>query len=294
MNKVIVIVGPTGVGKTKLSIALAKAFNGEIINGDSMQIYKGLDIGTAKIKEAEKENINHHLFDIKEVDEYYSVYNYQQDGRKVLADIIKREKIPIIVGGTGLYIKALLYDYEFNEEDKQDSYDEYSNEELYDMLLKIDPNTSIHINNRKRIVRALNYYHNNKSLPNNNSNRLLYDAIFIGLTMPKEELYERIDNRVNQMIDEGLIKEVEALYQKNIRSRAINTGIGYKELYQYFDHHISLEEAINLIKRNSRRYAKRQYTWFNNKMDIKWFNVNINNFNKTVDEIKDYIKKYFI
>jgi tRNA dimethylallyltransferase len=292
MAKIIVIVGPTGVGKTKLSINLAKSFNGEIINGDSMQIYKDLNIGTAKIKEEEKEGIKHYLFDIKDVKEDYSVFNYQKDGRAILDDILKRDKTPIIVGGTGLYIKALLYNYKFTEEPKIiNNYDHLTNEELYNMLIKINPNNDIHMNNRKRVIRALNYYQNNDTKDNDMGNELLYDAIFIGLTMPREELYDRINKRVDKMLQEGLLEEVKALYDNNIRSKAIMTGIGYKELYQYFDHNISLEEATNLIKRNSRRYAKRQYTWFNNQMDIKWFNVDINDFNNTINEVISYIGK---
>lgn len=285
MPKIIVITGPTGVGKTKLSIALAKALNGEIINADSMQIYKGLNIGTAKIKEDEKENIPHHLFDIKEVIENYSVYNYQQDGRKVLKEILGKNKTPIIVGGTGLYIKALLYDYKFNKEENIETFETYNTNELYKMLLEREPNTNIHKNNRRRIIRRLNI------INNKNGNKLLYDAIFIGLTLPRDILYERINNRVDLMIKEGLINEVKPFYDKNIRSKAINTGIGYKELYEYFDNKVSLEEIINLIKRNSRRYAKRQYTWFNNQMEINWFNVNLDNFNETIDEVLKFIKQ---
>jgi tRNA dimethylallyltransferase len=290
MKKIIVIVGPTGVGKTKMSVLLAKALNGEIINADSMQVYKQLNIGTAKIKDHEKENIPHYLFDIKNVIEEYSVYNYQKDCREYIDKILNENKTPIIVGGTGLYIKAALYDYVFNEEsyDKND-YGNYSNEQLYKMLIEVNPNTDIHINNRKRVVRTLNKYNNDNNQPNN-SNNLIYDAIFIGLTMPREELYNRINNRVEEMFEEGLLDEVKVLYEQNIISKAINTAIGYKEVYQYLDNNISKEEMIDVIKKNSRRYAKRQYTWFNNQMNIKWFNVDINNFNNTFNEVLEHIK----
>ncbi len=288
MIKIIVIVGPTGVGKTKLSIKLAKEFNGEIINGDSMQIYKELNIGTAKIKEEEKEGIIHHLFDIKEVDDNYSVFDYQRDGREIIEKIISNNKVPIIVGGTGLYIKALLYDYVFNKENEKNNYDNYSNEELYKLVTKNKFSTDVHINNRHRMIRLLNKHNNDN---NDKGDKLLYDAVFIGLTMPREMLYERINNRVANMVVDGLIGEVSHLYNKNIRSKVVNTGIGYKELYQYFDGLISYEDCIDLIKKNSRRYAKRQYTWFNNKMNIVWFDVDIDNFNNTVNKVINYIKK---
>ena len=292
MSRVIVITGPTAVGKTKLSIELAKKLNGEIINADAMQVYKGLNIGTAKVTEEEKENIPHHLFDIKEVEEEYSIYNYQKDCRKVIDDILRRGKTPILVGGTGLYIKAALYDYKLSEEKTNNTYDNLKTEEIYKELLKLDKDINIDKNNRRRLIRALNYYkENNTSISNNKTNKLLYDTIFIGLTTDREILYDRINKRVDDMIKNGLIEEVKSLYDKNIRSKAIMTGIGYKELYDYFDGNISLEDAINLIKQRSRHYAKRQYTWFNNQMDIKWFETNYQDFNKTVEEVTNYINK---
>lgn len=290
MRKIIVIVGPTGVGKTKLSIELAKSIDGEIINADSMQIYKGLDIGTAKITEEEKEGISHHLFDIRGVDDDYSVYDYQRDGREVL-DNISSDKTPIVVGGTGLYIKALLYDYSFYNNEVKYDLSHLTNEELYEEIKKYDSNNDIHINNRQRLERRLNMLMNESSITEQKGNNLLYDAIFIGLTTDRETLYEIINNRVDKMISNGLIDEVKALHNRGIRSKAIMTGIGYKELYKYFDGEISLEECIELIKKNSRHYAKRQYTWFNNQMDIKWFDVDFNNFNKTVNLVDKYIKE---
>ena len=291
---IIVITGPTGVGKTKLSIELAKVFNAEIINGDSVQIYKGLDIGSAKVTEEEKEGIPHHLFDIKEVTEDYSVYDYQKDARNCMEDIKKRGKNIIIVGGTGLYIKSALYDYTLSKEDNiKENYEGISTEELYEELIKLDKDIDIDKHNRRRVVRALNYYkENNSSIKeNNNGNKLLYDAIFIGLTTDREKLYERINSRVDIMIKNGLLEEVKNFYDKGIYSKALKTAIGYKELYQYFDKEISYEEAIDLIKRNSRRYAKRQYTFFNNQFNIKWFDVDFNNFGNTIKEVIKYIKK---
>ena len=294
---IIVVTGPTGVGKTKMSIELAKKFNAEIINGDSVQIYKGLDIGSAKVTEEEKEGIPHHLFDIKDVYEDYSLYNYQIDARNCIEDIKKRNKNIIIVGGTGLYIKSALYDYTLTKENKiNDNYDEYTTEELYKKLKEIDKDIDIDKNNRRRVVRALNYYkENNSSISNNkNGNKLLYDAIFIGLTTDRDKLYKRIDDRVDIMLEKGLLNEVKSFYDKGIFTKPLETAIGYKELYRYFSNEISYEEAIRLIKRNSRRYAKRQYTFFNNQFNIKWFDVDFDDFNNTIKEVIEYIKKDYI
>lgn len=289
---VIVVVGPTGVGKTKLSIELAKKLNGEVVNADSTQVYKDLNIATAKVTEEEKCNIPHHLFDIKDIKEDYSVYQYQKDGRKVLNDIIKRGKTPIIVGGTGLYIKSLLYNYEFEEEIESKNFDSKTIEELYKELKEIDPNTTIHPNNRKRIERALNYYYsNNKTMSSKEkNNKLLYDSVFIGLTCNRDILYNRINNRVDLMVKDGLIKEAKKIYDTNIRSKAVMTPIGYKELFTYFNGESTLDEALELIKKRSRNYAKRQYTWNNHQIPVRWFNVDFTNFDNTVKEVLDYLK----
>lgn len=289
--KVICIVGPTGVGKTKLSIELAKIYNGEIINADSTQVYKDLDIATAKVTKEEMDNIKHHLLDIRDITEDYTVYDYQKDARSKIEELIKNNKTPILVGGTGLYIKACLYDYKFEEETIKNDYSSYSNEELYNKLLSIDSYTKIHINNRKRVERALDYYYsNNKSISSKEkTDKLLYDTIFIGLTTDRENLYDRINKRVDMMIKDGLIEEAKKIYDTNIRTKAVLTPIGYKELFPYFEKKESLENAIELIKQRSRRYAKKQYTWFNNQMKINWFNTNYEDFNKTVEEIKEFI-----
>ncbi len=280
---IVCIVGPTGVGKTKLSITLAKKFNAIIINADAMQVYKELNIGTAKIKEDEKENIPHYLFDICEVTDEYSVYNYQIDARKIIE--ASKDKNIIFVGGTGLYLKAALYDYHFNEETKEKySFDNYTNQELYELALKKDKNHNIHVNNRKRLIRFLN-----KEEINIEPAKLLYNAIFIGLTTDRETLYKKIDDRVDKMMEEGLFEEVKRLYDKKLRCKSINTGIGYKELYQYFDKEISLEETINLIKKKSRNYAKRQYTFFNNQLPVKYFETDYNDFSKTENEVINYL-----
>ncbi len=289
---IIVITGPTGVGKTKLSIELAKKYNGIIINADSMQIYKGLDIGTAKIKEEEKENIPHYLFDIKDVTEEYTIYNYQKDVRELLEKF--KDRNIILVGGTALYIKAALYDYKFKEETTHYDFTNYSDKELYDKLLKLDKDIVIDKNNRRRVERALEYILNNKESINTNKegNKKLYDAIFVGLTTDRKHLYDIINNRVDVMLKDGLLEEVKYFYDKKIYTKPLINGIGYKEVYRYLSNEISLNEAIELIKRNSRRYAKRQYTFLNNQFDnIKWFNVNFNDFKNTLKEVESYIKE---
>lgn len=289
MKNIIVITGPTGVGKTKMSIELAKRIDAEIINADSMQVYKDLNIGTAKITEKEKEGIPHHLFDIVEPTNMYTVYDYQKDARDIINDVLSRGKKVIIVGGTGLYIKALLYDYKFIKEDKTYDFSKMSNEEILDKINSYNLDINLHINNRKRLERVLTKLYNN-NMQTEKTDTVLYDFVAIGLTTTRDNLYKIIDNRVDKMIEDDLIDEVEELYKKNIHSKAINTGIGYKELYKYFDKEISLDEAISLIKKNSRHYAKRQYTFFNNQMNIKWFNTNYEDFSLTVEEVYNYIK----
>ena len=291
MNKVIVITGPTAVGKTKLSIEIAKKYNGEIINADAVQVYKGLDIGSAKVTEEEKENIPHHLFDIKEVDEEYTIYHYQQDARKIIEDIQKRGKTPILVGGTGLYIKSALYDYKLSEEKELEMYEDLTTEELYNNLLKVDKDIIIDKNNRRRLIRALNYYkENNESINNNKTNKLLYNTIFIGLTTDRKELYNRINKRVDTMMKNGLLEEVKSFYDKGIKTKPLLNGIGYKELYKYLDGNYTYEEAIEKIKQNSRHYAKRQYTFFNHQLPIVWFETDFANFNNTIEKVSNYIE----
>lgn len=283
---VVVIVGPTGVGKTKLSIELAKKINGEIINADSTQVYKELNIATAKVTEEEKENIPHHLFDIKDIKEDYTVYDYQRDAREKIKEVLDKGKTPILVGGTGLYIKACLYNYCFNESKNNNMYDDISTEELYDRLIKIDKNTDIHKNNRKRIIRALNYYEDTKQSISSKekSNELLYDAVFIGLRTDRETLYNRINKRVDIMVENGLLDEAKKIYDSNIRTKAILTPIGYKELFPYFEGTSTLEECLDKIKQNSRKYAKRQDTWNRHQFDVKWIDVDFNDFDNTVNE----------
>lgn len=278
----IFIMGPTGVGKTKLSVELAKIYDAYIINCDAVQVYKGLDIGSAKVTEEEKCGIKHFLFDIKNPDEEYSVKDYQTDLRNLFNKYSKKNLI--IVGGTGLYATAGAYDYRFNDEEKKD-YSNYSLEELYKLAKEKDINCNIDKNNRIRLERFLQ-----KDLTSLVEPTLLYnDAIFIGLTTSRENLYKIINKRVDKMIDNGLVQEVKNLYTNYPKSKILKRAIGYKEIIDYLDNKITLEEAVDEIKKNSRHYAKRQYTWFNNKMDIKWFEVNFNYFNETIDNVKDYL-----
>ncbi len=290
MEDIIVIVGPTGVGKTKLSIELAKLLDAEIINGDSVSIYKDLDIGSAKPSIDERNGIVHHLIDIKEVEEDYSVYDYQQDVRKLITEITSRNKRIIIVGGTGLYIKAALYDYQFNEGETYKDYSNLTNEEILDKIKSYNVDKLPELNNRRRLERLLTKLENGEEITNN-KDKLLYNVKVIGLTTDRSILYERINKRVDLMIEKGLLDEVNSLKDKYNNSRILNSGIGYKEFYDYLFNNKSLEEVINNIKQDSRRFAKRQYTFFNNQFNTKWFEVNFDNFNETIEEIYKYINK---
>lgn len=288
---ILAIVGPTGVGKTKLSIELAKVYNGEIINADSMQIYEGLDIGTAKATKEEMDGIPHHLLSIKKVEENYTVFDYQKDAREKIEEIKNKKKIPIFVGGTGYYLKAALYDYNFKEEADKNSkqYESLTNEELVEKIEAFECGVIYDKNNRKRLIRLLSRLENGEILSKNDFTNIYDDVIFIGLTTDREVLYENINERFDKMLI-PLIDEVKPYYLKNIRSKSLMTGIGYKEFYPFFDNEKTLQEVVEECKKNSRNYAKRQYTWFENQMDIKWFQVNYDNFKKTINEIIGYIE----
>ncbi|RAK23468.1 tRNA dimethylallyltransferase [Anoxybacillus vitaminiphilus] len=303
-EKLVVIIGPTAVGKTKLSIELAKRLNGEIISGDSMQVYKGMDIGTAKIKPEEMEGIPHHLIDIKEPTEPFSVAEFQQMARPLISEITKRGKLPIIVGGTGLYIQSVIYDYRFSAAPSDDSYrrklETFAQERgaiaLYEKLKEIDPHSAerIHPNNVRRVIRALEIFHctgqTMTEWQKQQTPDLLYDVALVGLTMEREQLYRRINERVDQMMAEGLLDEVKTLYESGVRDCQSIQAIGYKEIYEYLDGRISLAEAVEQLKQNSRRYAKRQLTWFRNKMPVQWFDMtDISDFSRKVEEILYYI-----
>lgn len=282
--EVVAIVGPTASGKTALSIELAKKYNGEIINGDSMQVYKGLDIGTAKITEEEMEGVPHHLLSFLEPTESFSVADYQKLVRAKIADIQVRHKLPIIVGGSGLYVQAVLFDFQFTDEKvdeaaRQAYYDELAKlgpEAMHDKLKQLDPQTAeaIHPNNTRRVIRALEMLELNgvsKAAEAQNRGEVpLYNHLILGLgqNMSRDVLYDRINRRVDLMMENGLLEEVRGLWQQNIRGVQSIQAIGYKELYDYLDGKCSLEGALDSLKQNSRRYAKRQLTYFRNKMDV--------------------------
>ncbi|PRT33945.1 tRNA (adenosine(37)-N6)-dimethylallyltransferase MiaA [Bacillus wiedmannii] len=286
-EKVAIIIGPTAVGKTKLSIDLAKALNGEIISGDSMQIYRTMDIGTAKVTKEEMDGIPHYMVDIKNPEDSFSVAEFQERVRKHIREITERGKLPIIVGGTGLYIQSVLFDYQFTDDAGDNIYREQMEklalergvEYVHKKLQEVDPESAerIHANNVRRVIRALEIFHTTGEKMSDQlekqENELLYDVFLIGLTMDREVLYDRINLRVDIMMDQGLLEEVEGLYNRGIRDCQSIQAIGYKEIYDYFEDRVSLEEAVSQLKTNSRRYAKRQLTWFRNKMDVTWFDV---------------------
>ncbi len=307
-EKLVVLIGPTAVGKTKLSIELAKRFNGEIISGDSMQIYRRMDIGTAKIKKSEMEGIPHHLIDIKNADESFSVAEFQKLVREKITEITERGKLPMIVGGTGLYIQSAIYDYQFSAAPTDDTFrkmlekraENEGNEPLHLELQQIDRVSAerIHPNNVRRVIRALEIFHctgkQMSDIQETQERELLYNAAIIGLTMDRELLYERINHRVDAMMEEGLLFEVESFHKHGLKECQSIQAIGYKELYEYFDHKTSLEEAIEQLKQNSRRYAKRQLTWFRNKMDVYWVDMSKaaeqTVFEKNIAEISAHIE----
>lgn len=288
MKDIIVIVGPTGIGKTKLSIELAKKLDAEIINGDSVSIYKRLNIGSAKPTKEEQSGIPHHLIDVKDVDEDYTVFDYQKDVRKKIEEITSRGKQIIIVGGTGLYIKAALYDYRFTEGTTYNEYANLSNEEILSRIKEYKIENLPELNNRKRLVRLLNKLENNEEITND-KDKLLYSIKVIGLTIDRKILYERINKRVDIMLENGLLNEIISLKEKYKNSRILNSGIGYKEFYDYLYGNKPLETVIDEIKKNSRHFAKRQYTFFNHQFNTKWFEVNLNDFNNTIEETLKYI-----
>lgn len=280
--------GPTAVGKTALSILLAKQLNGEIINGDSLQVYRQLDIGTAKVTEEEMQGIPHHLINIADIDQTYNASDFKQAAEEAIADILNRGKLPIIVGGSGLYIQGLLSDMTFGHAPEnleyrtklQNELEIQGSESIWEKLNQIDPKAAenIHPNNSRRVIRALEAIHTSGILFSEQQTEeqpAKYDALLIALDCEREKLYQRINQRVDMMVEDGILKEARLLYE--IADKELNQahkGIGYKEWFPYFDGTISLEEAKENVKKNSRRYAKRQLTWFRNRMDnVHWFDV---------------------
>lgn len=295
MKKVIVVVGPTAVGKTKVSIELAKRLECDIISGDSVAVYKGLDIGSAKPTLEERDGIVHHLIDVKEPYEQYNVKEFQTEARKIMDS----NELSLICGGTGLYIQSALFNYEFSAPKRDFEFEKkftnYSNEELYNLLKTKDPSINedrIHPNNRKRVLRALEIIETQNASINdfNQKDVPLYDYYICYLSLPREELYERINKRVDIMLNEGLLDEVKSLYDKKIYPHAI----GYQEFIPYFEGLVSLETAVDEVKKNSRHLAKRQETWFKNQMTSHFYNVNIANINMTIDQIYNDIKNWLV
>lgn len=287
--KIIILTGPTAVGKTELSIRLAKEISGEIISADSMQVYRGMDIGTAKITKEEMQGVPHHLIDCFEPDEEFNVAVFQELAGKAAKEIADRGNIPILAGGTAFYIQALLYGIDFNEEEHDDSYrstmyeiglDEEGKIKLHSMLAKVDPEyaDTVHYNNMKRVVRALEYNHytGRKFSEYNEQQRKReaeYDFCYFVLNDERERLYERINKRVDVMVKNGLFKEVQALKEKGYADNLVSMqGVGYKEIIKYLNGEITLEESIDLIKKNTRHFAKRQLTWFRKEDEVIWVN----------------------
>lgn len=286
---ILIIAGPTASGKTALGIELAKLLNGEIISADSMQIYRYMDIGTAKPTREEMQGIKHHLIDIINPDEEFSVALFKKYADEKIRELTNKNRLPIVVGGTGLYINSLTYHLNFSDSAEDKEYREYlsnlaashGNEYIYDMLKKIDPDAAnkIHPNNLKRVIRALEVFKNtgNKISDYQKETQMVesdYNFYYIALDMPRDVLYDRINKRVDIMVSKGLIEEVIKLkemgYHRNLQSMQ---AIGYKEIFDYLEGDLSLQDSIDLIKRNSRRYAKRQLTWFRKDSRINWFNI---------------------
>ncbi|GBG94113.1 tRNA delta(2)-isopentenylpyrophosphate transferase [Ligilactobacillus salitolerans] len=286
-QKVLLIVGPTAVGKTTLSIELAQLFNGEIISGDSMQVYTGLDIGTAKIEPEEMAGIPHYLLDILSVDQRFSVADFVTLSKEKCQEISRRQKLPLIVGGTGFYLQALLDGYNLGStynsagqkirDELQQFAAQQGKQALWDRLEKIDPAAAVKIpvNNTRRVIRALEVYEQTGQLfsEQKDTPTLEIKPLIIGLNTDRQLLYSRIDQRVDQMLAKGLLAEAEKLYSEGGLELPAGKGIGYKELFPYFAQKASLAECASLIKKNSRHYAKRQLTWFHNKMDVEWYDL---------------------
>jgi tRNA dimethylallyltransferase len=286
----VILTGPTSVGKTALSIALAKKINGAVISADSMQVYRHMDIGSAKIRAEEMEGVRHYLVDVLEPDEEFHVVKFVQMAKEALEEIYARQEIPIIVGGTGFYIQALLYDIDFTEQDGDAAYRtmlenlaaEKGTDYLHDMLKEVDPESAdaIHANNRKRVIRALEFYHQTgqKISEHNEKERQKtspYQFAYFVLNDERKTLYERIDKRVDTMIADGLVEEVTGLKEMGCHRQMVSMqGLGYKEILDYLDGSLTLDEAVYIIKRETRHFAKRQLTWFKRERDVIWFNKN--------------------
>jgi len=296
-NKIplLVLVGPTAVGKTALSIELAQRYNAEIISGDSMQVYRGMDIGTAKIKENEREGIVHHLIDICDPEDSFSAADFQARAKALIEDIHSRGKLPFVVGGTGLYIESLCYQYRFVDHGSDEAFrmemeafaEEHGNEALHQKLEAVDPAAAarLHPNDVRRIIRALEVFHlTGKPFSEHQSGQERgqekespYHLVILGLTRDRSKLYERVEQRIDQMLDEGLVEEVRTLLARKLPMHAVpRQALGYKEMIAYLEGAISYERAVELLKRDTRRFAKRQLSWFRHMQDLHWVDMDEN------------------
>ena len=299
----IVLTGPTAVGKTSLSISLAKAVNGEIISADSMQVYKKMDIGSAKIRPEEMQGVKHYLVDVLEPEEEFHIVKFQQMAKEAMEEIYEKGKIPILVGGTGFYIQAVTRDIDFTEAQQENTYraeleklaETEGAEYLHDRLKEVDPASAdtIHANNVKRVIRALEFYHQNGtpiSAHNEEQKKQTspYNLAYFVLNAPRDILYERIDKRVDQMLEEGLVKEVQGLTREGCHRGMVSMqGLGYKEILAYLEGEYPLEEAVRILKRDTRHFAKRQLTWFRRESDVIW--VDKDKFHWDEKEILEYM-----
>lgn len=311
MNKLkkplIILTGPTAVGKTDLSIQLAKAVNGEIISADSMQVYKEMNIGSAKIQPEEMKGVSHYLVDEIEPEEEFNVVRFQTMAKNAMKTIYQKGKIPVIVGGTGFYIQALLYDIDFTDTTQDLNYrreleqlvQEKGNEYLHEMLQKVDPKAAqeIHENNRKRVIRALEYYRDTgKQISEHNEQQRQkespYQFVYFVLNRDRQELYRRIDQRVDRMMEQGLLEEVKRLKERGCTSNMVSMkGLGYKELLDYLGGMDSLEEAVRIIKRDTRHFAKRQLTWFKREKEVNWIELDGKTEQQVLEEIQMICKE---
>lgn len=308
-RKVLVLLGPTAVGKTRLSLELAAAYNAEIISGDSMQVYRGMDIGTAKITTAEMKGIPHHLIDIHDPEDAYSAAEFQEQGKRLIEEISARGKLPFIVGGTGLYIESLCYGFRFSEAVADEAFrsemdafaEEHGAEALHARLTAVDPASAarLHHNDRRRIIRALEIHHQTKvtlsAAQADQKKESPYELCLIGLTMDRKILYKRIEDRIDQMLEQGLIQEVQGLLDKGYtRSLVSMQGLGYKEIAAYLAGELTQDDAVILLKRDTRRFAKRQLSWFRHMKEIQWIeDFNEQNYSENLAKIREIISHRF-
>jgi len=305
----LVLVGPTAVGKTKLSIEIAKAFSCEIISGDSMQVYRGMDIGTAKIQSSEMEGIPHHLIDVLNPDEPFSVAQFQDSCRQLIPEIGERGKLPFIVGGTGLYVESVCYEYQFTDTGADEGFrsqmqniaDGEGNEALHARLAAVDPQSAerLHPNDVRRVIRALEIYHMSgmtlSSQLESQNKQSPYNLCIIGLTMDRQMLYNRIEQRIDKMMDAGLVDEVRSLLGRGFTRNLISMqGLGYKEILEHLEDGVPLEDAVTKLKRDTRRFAKRQLSWFRHMKDISWVDVTEHkNFSGNLEAVRAIIAGKF-